>query len=320
MRDISHLLEGFDETVYLKMNPDVLNAVRTGVIPSASYHFISHGYREDRPGVSAELSSAIKNLADAGAGGPAPPEHLRERVHGDRDISNFEDVGRMVSFDIARALATVDLPDGSRILDFGCGCGRIMRYLHYFYPESKLKFCGTDIDAEAIAWCQSNLSYIGAFTHNEAWPPLPYEEGSFDLVYGISVFTHLPEDMQFAWLGELRRITKKGGNLLLTVHGEELFEEQQTTKKVRVLRLLRGGRVLKALSLLKSILCETRQFRKDGFCYMMVTATEGLPDFYKTSFHAFEYILRRWTEFFHVSKVIRKGIANNQDIVICTRK
>jgi len=42
-------------------------------------------------------------------------------------------------------------------------------------------------------------------------PPMSYEDNMFDFVYSISIFTHLPEDMQFAWLQELQRITKPGG-------------------------------------------------------------------------------------------------------------
>ena len=46
---------------------------------------------------------------------------------------------------------------------------------------------------------------------NELAPPLRYEDGQFDLVYAISVFTHLPHDLERAWIDELGRITAPGG-------------------------------------------------------------------------------------------------------------
>ncbi|MGB7553755.1 MAG: class I SAM-dependent methyltransferase [Candidatus Korobacteraceae bacterium] len=51
------------------------------------------------------------------------------------------------------------------------------------------------------------------------YPPTPFEDGRFDLVVGISVMTHLKEADQFLWLGELQRLTKRGGLLLLSVRG-----------------------------------------------------------------------------------------------------
>src|SRR5262249_14848680 len=50
--------------------------------------------------------------------------------------------------------------------------------------------------------------------------PLRYRDASFDLVYAFSVFTHLPESLQLAWMGELRRVLRPGGYLLISLHGE----------------------------------------------------------------------------------------------------
>jgi len=46
----------------------------------------------------------------------------------------------------------------------------------------------------------------------------------FDFIYAFSVFTHLSESGQVAWLAELSRILRPGGYLLMTTHGEAFAE------------------------------------------------------------------------------------------------
>ena len=49
--------------------------------------------------------------------------------------------------------------------------------------------------------------------------PLAYADDTFDLVYALSVFTHLTEDLCEAWMDELYRIVKPGGAAIVTTHG-----------------------------------------------------------------------------------------------------
>jgi SAM-dependent methyltransferase len=53
---------------------------------------------------------------------------------------------------------------------------------------------------------------------NDAVPPLPFADNSLDLIYSMSVFTHLA-DTWSAWLLELHRVLKPGGVLLVTLLG-----------------------------------------------------------------------------------------------------
>jgi len=59
---------------------------------------------------------------------------------------------------------------------------------------------------------------------NAIEPPLAFADATFDLVYAISVFTHLPETLQWPWIVELHRVIEPGGVLLLTLSGEGDFE------------------------------------------------------------------------------------------------
>lgn len=102
------------------------------------------------------------------------------------------------------------------ILDWGCGPGRIIRHIPEF-AESGSAF-GCDYNDASIAWCKANLPEID-FRKNNLAPPLPYDECYFDLIYGLSIFTHLSEKMHDAWAAELIRALNIGGVLILSTQG-----------------------------------------------------------------------------------------------------
>jgi ubiquinone/menaquinone biosynthesis C-methylase UbiE len=108
-----------------------------------------------------------------------------------------------------------------RILDWGCGPGRIIRHL----PEvisNGCSFYGTDYNKKSINWCTTHLTNI-EFYKNTLDAVLPYEDNFFDLIYGISVLTHLSEKMHYNWYQELYRILKSGGIMLMTTQGENFL-------------------------------------------------------------------------------------------------
>lgn len=107
-------------------------------------------------------------------------------------------------------------PDGA-VLDWGVGHGRVARFLREFGVTGRI--CGVDIDPTNIAWAREHLPKID-FVAGPLMPPLPYPDASFDLVFGISMMTHLARDVQDAWLGEIKRILTPGGIALLTFKGD----------------------------------------------------------------------------------------------------
>src|SRR5205085_7059308 len=70
-----------------------------------------------------------------------------------------------------------------------------------------------------IRWCREHLPF-GQFDVNGLEPPLPYAEHQFDVVYAVSVFTHLTEPLQHEWMAELRRVVKPSGLVLFTTRGD----------------------------------------------------------------------------------------------------
>jgi SAM-dependent methyltransferase len=102
------------------------------------------------------------------------------------------------------------------VLDWGCGHGRITR--HFIQNWRNARIYGIDIDAENVAWCKDNL-IGGQFLVGPLWPPVDLPESSFDVIFGVSVMTHLTVDAQSAWLRELSRLLKPDGLALLTFAG-----------------------------------------------------------------------------------------------------
>jgi SAM-dependent methyltransferase len=119
--------------------------------------------------------------------------------------------------------------DNTAILDWGCGPARVLRHLPELAPEAK-SFNGTDYNAKTISWCAENLREIN-FSNNSLMPPLSYQNDSFDLIYGISIFTHLSEEAHVHWLEELIRVLRKGGILFLTLHGEGFYNKLSEQEK-----------------------------------------------------------------------------------------
>jgi len=131
-----------------------------------------------------------------------------------------------------------DLPAGEplQILDWGCGPARVLRHLPAIFGEGH-EFHGTDYNPATVAWSQKQPTF-GKVTLSPSYPPSPYPEASFDLIYGISVFTHLPENAHYRWRDELLRIAKPGGLLFLTTQGPAFLEKMYASEQ----QLFRQGK------------------------------------------------------------------------------
>ncbi|MCS6863737.1 MAG: class I SAM-dependent methyltransferase [Gemmataceae bacterium] len=153
---------------------------------------------------------------------PLPPELLRRWVAGTDDAAWFLASGQRAATMLTALLHRhgIRLEESTHLLDFGCGCGRVLR--HWRHTPAQLHGC--DANPLAIEWCADHLPFARC-TVNALESPLAYDHDSFDVICAFSVFTHLPQPLQQHWLDELHRVLKPGGVLLLSLHGDALLPE-----------------------------------------------------------------------------------------------
>jgi SAM-dependent methyltransferase len=234
-----------------------------------------------------------------------PGSELTVRVAGDPHPESFFGYGRLSVQDNINALAAIgrSFADYEHILDFGCGCGRMLTWLEPLAAQGP-KLYGTDTDADAVAWVRENLPFVEAHV-NDPLPPTSFADGQFDLVYNHSVFTHLDEERQDAWLLELRRITRRGAHLLLTVHGEHAFSQYEDAM------FNNGGDAFD----------ERETYSGRGFLFMPDEGWQekGFPEWYGGTYHTTNYVFTHWTRWFRVKAYLPQGALNHQDLVVLER-
>jgi len=113
------------------------------------------------------------------------------------------------------------LAAAERVLDFGCGWARILRFFLKDLDAGRL--WGIDTREAMVELCRRTIP--GAhFERAGPWPPAPLDAASVDFVYAFSVFSHLSEEMHTAWLEEFHRILKPGGLLIVSTRNRQFID------------------------------------------------------------------------------------------------
>lgn len=150
---------------------------------------------------------------------PVPPTDLHRRVAGQlSDESNYEANGHFARESILSLLPPEWSWEGKRVLDFGCGPGRVLRQFGAEAQQAELHGC--DMHEPSITWLRHHAAPRLQVFVNDELPPLPRQDCSFDLIWAVSVFTHLTDSWS-RWLLELHRLLGDGGRLIATFHGQE---------------------------------------------------------------------------------------------------
>jgi SAM-dependent methyltransferase len=227
---------------------------------------------------------------------PVPPHWLVQMVTGRTATTGFvasgHQVGRLFAELIERHLPAAGEP---AVIDFGCGCGRVARVMPR-YLNCELHGC--DITAEAIEWCRRNLA--GEFFLSADEPPLGVPDARFDVLYAVSVLTHLDQWRQDAWLAEWQRIVRPGGLLLVTYRGDGFLARAESSGRERIERL----------------------FGPSGFAFTQTDYWHGLfPEYYGGAFHRDAYVGEHWGRFFDVIELHECGDTGLvQDLAVLRRE
>jgi SAM-dependent methyltransferase len=162
------------------------------------------------------LDAEYRN-AGAPDGLPLPPPDLIRLTVAYEDSKHFYESGQQGRSWIEEVLRQkgFDVLSLGSILDFGCGCGRVIRH---WKSLSGVRVFGVDYNPHLVAWCQSHLPF-GEFAVSDLEGQLAHPDEMLGFAYAISVFTHLDVPFQQACIRELRRVLQPGGLLLLTLHG-----------------------------------------------------------------------------------------------------
>ena len=158
-----------------------------------------------------------------------PKSEIRTWVGPFWDPDRYLETGRS---ECARLIRPSGLQPSDRIIDLGCGCGRITIHLAQFLSEGS-SYLGFDHSAPLVNWClreiqprYPNFQFQLADIHNGGSNPegvlsagqikLDSSGNDTDVVLAISLFTHMRMGDIQAYLREVYRVLKPGGRLLAT--------------------------------------------------------------------------------------------------------
>jgi len=158
---------------------------------------------------------------------PIPPARMRAQVGPLHANARFFLESGKHNAELIRSAVPID--EVRALLDWGCGCGRVLRHWADLHDT---RVHGCDINPRMVDWCNENLPFADTDV-NELTPPLPYGDSTFELVYAFSVMTHLPEDLQRAWMAECRRVLKPGGYFLFSTLGAHFVSRDRLTPEER---------------------------------------------------------------------------------------
>lgn len=160
-----------------------------------------------------------------------PPYSIRVRSNGVTKQfggKSFYQFGKRLAEHL-RAYASLN--NNSKVLEIGCGCGRTCFALSEILNDGN--FVGMDIEKKSLEACKNNSIFIKKKfrfdyldVHNNQYNPdgqyeasfytFPYDENEFEVIFLVSVFTHMLTDDVKNYIAEISRMLKPGGVCMLT--------------------------------------------------------------------------------------------------------
>lgn len=203
------------------------------------------------------------------------------------------------------------LAPSTRVLDFGCGWGRLIRFFLKDIDPQNLN--GIDQSEDGIRACRETNRWC-KFLLIEPNAPTQLEAGSFDLTYLYSVFSHQPEDMHWSWLKEFQRILRPGGVLIATARARDFIQFCQQLRDDPRLDSKPDRLKMSANAFLESKAALARydagEFSHSSYAY------DGRWSFGGETCIPRAYVERRWKELFYICDYIDDPKACAQSVIV----
>ena len=245
---------------------------------------------------------------------PIPPYQLMRRT-GPKSLLQYY-YGGVRSYLPIAVLAQhhgIDLSRPLKVLDFGCGVGRQLLHFVRDYPQPTYFAC--DVHPENVQFVHRAFPEIVVHASGFA-PPLNYSDDFFDMVYSVSVFSHLQPDDQLPWLKELSRVVKPSGYAFLTIEGVTAVRRRMATK-------VWGENADVAVAALQSDGVRYKEYddlawHKNHEGARFVGAKyAGVDGSYGNTAMSARYVRQHWTGTgFDITSVVEGVIDRRQDVVV----
>ncbi|HUO07582.1 MAG TPA: class I SAM-dependent methyltransferase [Phycisphaerae bacterium] len=204
----------------------------------------------------------------------------------------------------------------AKVLDFGAGCGRMIRFLNDF--SEKYQPFASDVNGQHMTWCGENLKGVTCFK-NGTVPPFPEKVGEkdvagFDLIYSLSVFTHLPEVTARKWMEEIHARLAPGGILIFTTHGDRALETICSSETHQKMFMVTQGQAEGIRA----------NLGRERFVYLkypdeILQAADAGSDYGNSFIHP-DYVRREWGRMFEELEYIPGGLRGWQDVMVLRRR
>lgn len=149
----------------------------------------------------------IRRVCQVGPGGDSPTlwDHAWTEVDLDYELARFREGRDPIGREIARWTW-----EGDRVLEAGCGSGRVLDML----LDAGRFSVGIDFAAGALAQSKSRRPHLPMMAADVN--KTPFGDGTFDVVTSLGLVEHF-QDGPDSVLREHRRVLRRGGTLILTV-------------------------------------------------------------------------------------------------------
>ena len=243
-----------------------------------------------------------------------PRGEVQRRYVGTDYADTLQEASRFHALVKARAHALgIALTRGHKLLDFGCGWGRFMRY--FWRDVGTRGLYGCDVGEEAVALCRE-LGTPGTVDRLYQNGRLPYADATMDVVIAYSVFTHLPEKPHLHWLAEIARVLRPGGVFALTLEPRRFLDHVAAIPADT-----QDGWAKQLLPFADQVPELKRRFDNAEIAFMPTgVAGDFASEFYGDAAVPLGYVERHWSEWFALREYVDDTTRFFQAVLVVQRK